>query len=381
VSSAEQSADRLGRARKLTAAAGLDALLVTPGPDLAYLTGYDAVPLERLTCLVVPAHADPFVVVPLLEEPAAQASPIGALQLGLHTWADTADPYALVARLLPAAGRVGLDDHMWAAKVLSLRAAMPAVEQAHGGPVLRELRMRKSPDEVSALREAGAAIDAVHARVHEWLRAGRTEREVGADIAAAILAEGHARVDFVIVGSGPNGASPHHELSDRVIGASDPVVVDIGGTMPSGYCSDSTRVYAAGSDGGADGSDARGIDPQFLAAYQVLAAAQEAACQWARPGVTCASVDAAARDVIEAAGYGELFVHRTGHGIGLETHEDPYIVAGNELVLEPGMAFSVEPGIYFPGQFGARIEDILVCTEAGAERLNQRPRDLVVVGG
>jgi Xaa-Pro aminopeptidase len=182
------------------------------------------------------------------------------------------------------------------------------------------------------------------------------------------VAAGHAAVDFVIVAAGPNGASPHHELSDRVIEVGDPVVVDIGGTMPSGYCSDATRTYAVAAP-----------DADFLALYEVLMAAQDAACRWARPGVSCASVDAAARDVIEAAGYGHLFVHRTGHGIGLETHEDPYIVTGNDLLLEPGMAFSVEPGLYSPGRHGARIEDIVVCTDDAAERLNLRPRELVVV--
>ena len=288
----------------------------------------------------------------------------------MHTWDETDDPYRLVAGLLPGAAAVALDDHMWAAKVLALRDAMPAADQRPGGQVLRELRMRKSPAEVAALRAAGAAIDAVHAQVPQWLKPGRTEAEVGRDIADAIMAAGHAAVDFTIVGSGPNGASPHHELSDRVIRVGEPVVVDIGGTMPSGYCSDSTRTYAVGEP-----------EPDFLALYEVLQAAQEAACQWARPGVTCASVDAAARDVIEAAGYGEQFLHRTGHGIGLETHEEPYIVAGNERVLEPGMAFSIEPGIYVEGRHGARIEDIVVVTEDGAERLNLTPRELARAGG
>ena len=370
MTSSHECAARLDRARAATSAAGLDTLLVTPGPDLAYLTGYHAVPLERLTCLLVPAAGEPSIVVPLLEVAAAAASPIGALGLAIHPWGENDDPYALVADLLAPAAQVALDDHMWAAKVLALREAMPGVEQRQGGPVTRELRMRKSADEVGALRAAGAAIDAVHARVHEWLVPGRTEREVGADIADAIRAAGHRSVDFVIVASGPNGASPHHEVSDRVIRAGDAVVVDIGGTMGSGYCSDCTRVYAVGEPGA-----------EFLAAYQVLQAAQEAACQWARPGVSCASVDAAAREVIEAAGYGDLFIHRTGHGIGLETHEDPYIVTGNDLILEPGMTFSVEPGIYLQGRFGARIEDIMVCTESGADRLNHRPRELAVLEG
>jgi Xaa-Pro aminopeptidase len=257
---------------------------------------------------------------------------------------------------------------MWAEKVLRLRAAMPYVDQLLAGTVLRELRMRKTADEVESLRRAGAAIDRVHARVPQWLRAGRTEREVGKDIADAIIAEGHARVDFVIVGSGPNGASPHHELSGRVIEVGDPVVVDIGGTMPDGYCSDETRTYSVGEP-----------PAEFVDYYSVLLAAQVAACEHARPGVTAESVDEAAREVIEAAGYGEYFVHRTGHGIGLETHEDPYIVSGNTLVLEPGMAFSVEPGIYLPGRHGARIEDIVVCGATSGERVNLRPRELVVV--
>jgi len=370
VSDPTECAGRLRRAGLATAEAGLDALLVTPGPDLTYLCGYDAVALERLTCLLVPAHGDPSVVVPLLEAPAAAASPIGDLGLAIHSWAETDDPYAVVAGLLPGASAVALDDRMWAAKVLSFREAMPGVLQHRAGPVIGQLRMRKTDTEVAALRAAGAAIDAVHARIGEWLVPGRTEREVGADIADAILAGGHRSVDFVIVASGPNGASPHHEVSDRVIQTGDAVVVDIGGTMSTGYCSDSTRVYATGAP-----------DAQFLAAYQVLQAAQDAACRWARPGVSCASVDAAAREVIEAAGYGELFIHRTGHGIGLETHEEPYIVAGNDQLLEPGMAFSVEPGIYLAGSFGARIEDIVVCTATGAERLNHRPRELVVLEG
>ena len=361
-------ADRLARAQKATRGAGVDALLISPGPDLRYLTGYDALPLERLTCLVLPAEGDPRVVVPLLERPAAAASPLGELGAELVTWGETDDPYALVASLLASRDRVALDNHMWAEKVLRLRAAMPGSEQVLAGSVLRELRVRKSADEVEALRRAGAAIDRVHAQVPQWLRAGRTEREVGRDIAEAILAEGHVSVDFVIVASGPNGASPHHELSDRVIEHGDPVVVDIGGTMPDGYCSDETRTYSVGEP-----------PADFAAYYEVLLAAQEAACAHVAPGVTAESVDAAARDIIAAAGYGELFVHRTGHGIGLETHEEPYIVAGNTEVLEPGMAFSVEPGIYLPGHHGARIEDIVVCGESAGERVNLRPRELVIV--
>jgi Xaa-Pro aminopeptidase len=205
----------------------------------------------------------------------------------------------------------------------------------------------------------------------EWLRVGRTEAEVGADIAAAIIDEGHVSVDFVIVGSGPNGASPHHELSDRTIEAGDLVVVDLGGGTPTGYRSDCTRTYVVGRSPG----------PEVAEWYGVLQAAQKAATDAVRPGVTAEAIDAAARTVIADAGWGEHFIHRTGHGIGLDTHEAPYVVAGNELPLEPGMAFSVEPGIYLAGRYGARIEDIVVCTDDGVRILNGGPRELVELPG
>ncbi|MFF4418251.1 M24 family metallopeptidase [Streptosporangium sp. NPDC001559] len=362
---------RLAAAQEATAAAGLGALLLTPGPDLRYVTGYEALPLERLTCLALPAEGPAFLVVPRLELPAAEQSPAARLGVEFVPWDETDDPYALVAARLGGAGkvgRVGLADRMWAMQSLRFRDALPGTEQVLAGSVLRGLRMRKSEAEAAALREAGAAIDAVHAQVPDFLRAGRTEREVGRDIAEAIIAAGHSTVDFVIVASGHNGASPHHDLSDRIIQEGEPVVVDIGGQMPSGYCSDSTRVYCVGEP-----------PKEFTRYYEVLQRAQEAACAAVRPGVSCESVDAAAREVIAEEGYGDYFIHRTGHGIGLETHEEPYIVAGNTEPLEPGHAFSVEPGIYLPGEHGARIEDILICTEEGGERLNHRPRELVIV--
>lgn len=360
--------ERLARVQEATASAHLGALLLTPGPDLRYVTGYDAKQLERLTCLVVPAASDPFLVVPRLELPAAQASPAGGLGVEMVAWDETDDPFALVTRRLPGGlARVGVADRMWAVMALRFRAALPDAEQVPAGTVLRGLRMRKSPAEIDALRAAGAAIDRVHEAVPALLRPGRTEREVSRDIAAAIIAEGHGTVDFVIVGSGPNGASPHHEVSDRVIEPGDVVVVDIGGSMPSGYCSDETRTYAIGRP-----------PADFLAYYEVLRAAQQAAREAIRPGATPESIDAAAREPIAAAGYGDYFVHRTGHGIGLETHEDPYIVAGNTEPLAAGMAFSVEPGIY-PGPHGARIEDIVVCTDEGYESMNAVERSLRVI--
>ena len=359
---------RLAQASSRAREAGLDVLLITPGPDLRYLAGYEAVPLERLTCLVVPTEGEPVLVAPLLERAAAAATPLAAAGVDIITWDETDDPYSLVAGLVPRARRVGLDDHMWAVKVLQLRSAMPEAVQYPAGPVLSALRMRKSDEEIAALARAGAAIDSVHAQVHGLLRVGRTEREVGRDIAALILEAGHVSVDFVIVASGPHGASPHHEVSDRVLARGDAIVVDIGGTMPDGYCSDETRTYALGDPGG-----------DYLDAYAALQRAQSEAVAAVRPGVTCAEVDAVARRLLEDAGLGRYFIHRTGHGIGLETHEEPYIVSGNELPLEEGMAFSIEPGFYIDERWGARIEDIVVCGDDGALLMNHRPRELMVI--
>ena len=359
---------RLHRAQEAAGAAGVDALLISPGSDLRYLLGVGGSSYERLTCLVVPADGSPTLVVPKLEWPGYANVPTDDLGIAIATWVDGDDPYRLAYRALGAAPRkVAVVDTMPALHVLGLRAGAPDAEQVLAGPVLRELRMRKDNAELAALRRAGEAIDRVHARMGEWLRAGRTEAEVGADIAAAIVAEGHAEAAFVVVGSGPNGASPHHDVSDRVIGQGEVVVVDIGGSVAEGYYSDSTRTYVLGAP----------AEPDVLATYQVLQRAQQAAVDVVRPGVTAQTVDDTARRIITDAGFGDYFIHRTGHGIGLDVHEEPYILAGNALPLTPGMTFSVEPGIYLPGRWGARIEDIVVVTDHGVASLNNQSHDLV----
>ena len=365
---------RLETAREAARRDGVDAVLITPGPDLRYLAGYHAVPLERLTCLVVPAAGEPALIVPRLERAAAEASGAGGV-VQLLTHEENDDAFTMVAGLLrdalgSAPTTVAVNNAMPALHVLRLRDAMPGARQTLGGAVLGELRLRKSPEEVDALRRAAQAIDRVHSQMGEWLRPGRTEAEVGRDIGDAILAAGHRTVEFIIAASGPNAASPHHDTSDRVIEAGDAVVVDIGGMMPDGYYSDCTRTYVAGGD----------ADPDFANYYAVLLDAQQKACEAVRPGVTAESIDAVARDAITDAGYGEYFIHRTGHGIGLEVHEDPYIVSGNSTLLEPGMCFSIEPGIYLAGRHGARIEDIVAVTADGGERLNTIDRELLVVG-
>jgi Xaa-Pro aminopeptidase len=361
-------ARRLASAAAATADAGLAGLVITPGYDLRYLVGSNAQTFERLTALVVPASGLPTVVVPRLELASLKESAVAELGLTVRDWVDGDDPYHLVAAAVGAApAAVAVTDSMPALHLLPLADLLGTAPVLATG-VLRGLRMLKDPAEIDTLRQAGAAIDRVHARVPEFLVPGRTEADVAADIAEAIVAEGHSQVAFVIVGSGPHGADPHHEYSDRELAPGDVVVVDIGGVCEPGYNSDSTRTYSLGEP-----------DPEVVQRYSILQRAQRAAVDAVRPGVTAEQVDSVARDVLAQAGLADYFVHRTGHGIGLAVHEEPYIVAGNDLPLAPGMAFSVEPGIYFPGRWGARIEDIVVVTEDGALAVNNRPHELIVV--
>ena len=361
-------AHRLRAAAQAAADAGLAGLIITPGYDLRYLIGSRAETFERLTALVVPVSGEPTVVLPRLELASLKDSAVVDLGLSVRDWVDGEDPYELVVAALGGAPvATAVTDAMPALHLLPLTARLGELPVL-ATEVLRTLRMIKDPAEIDALRKAGAAIDRVHARVPEFLVPGRTESEVAADIDNAIVAEGHSAAAFIIVGSGPHGADPHHEVSDRELQAGDIVVVDIGGPYEPGYNSDSTRTYSLGEP-----------SSEVAEQYSVLQRAQQVAVDAVRPGVTAEQVDAAARDVLAGAGLADYFVHRTGHGIGLSVHEEPYIVAGNDLPLQPGMAFSVEPGIYFPGKWGARIEDIVIVTDDGAESLNSRPHDLIVV--
>jgi Xaa-Pro aminopeptidase len=366
---AEILRSRLRRAATEAESRGLDALLISPSPDFAYLLGYRPPELERLTCLVIPAAGVPRLVVPRLEAPLARHQ-LGELtgQVEVIAWDETDDPFALLHGLLdPDARRVGVQDQMWARFVLRLRAVLDPVELVVAGPAMAALRRGKDAAEIDRLRAAAAAADEAMSAITAERLSGRTEAEVSGRIRELLLAAGHQSADFAIVASGPNAASPHHEAGDRTIVAGDAIVLDIGGTL-DGYASDTTRTAFVGEP-----------PAEFRALFEVLHVAQLAACDAVGPGVPAEDVDRAARTVIAEAGYGEQFIHRTGHGIGLETHEEPYIVAGNAEPLAPGDAFSVEPGIYVEGRWGARIEDIVVVTERGGERLNQTDRRLYIV--
>lgn len=365
-------ADRLARLAVQAGRVGVDVVIIAPGADLQYFAGHSVGSHERLSALVVPAVGAPQMLVPTLERPGWSGSPLEQLGVPFNTWTDGADPYAVVVELFPPAATVlAVDYHMPAVHALGIHAAQQGSELRLAGEIIGELRMRKAEDEIAALTDIGAAVDRVQARIGEWLRPGRTEAEVAGDIAAALVEEGHTRAEFVIVGSGSNGASPHHEASPKVIAPGDPVVIDIGGPGPTGYFSDCTRTYQVAGDGG---------DPEFRAVYEIVRQAQQAGIDAVRPGVTAEAIDQASRAVIEEAGYGAYFITRTGHGIGLEVHEHPYLVSGNTMLLEEGMAFSIEPGIYLPGRFGVRIEDIVVVGGHGPLLMNHAPKSLITVG-
>ncbi|MEU9140672.1 aminopeptidase P family protein [Streptomyces sp. NPDC048404] len=357
---------RMGRAARAAADAGLDGVLVAPGPDLVWLTGYRPVETERLTLLVLRAGHDPALVVPTLEAPDAAKS-AGASALTLHAWTDGADPYAAAAPLLDGAGRFGISDNGWALHLLGLQKRLPDTRYAALTEVLPMLRAVKDAAELERLAAAGAAADEAFEEIRKVRFADRRESEVSKDLADLLRRFGHSQVDFTIVASGPNGANPHHEADERVIEAGDMVVLDFGG-LKDGYGSDTSRTVHVGEP-----------DDEERKVHDIVREAQEAGFRAVRPGAACQDIDRAARAVIEAAGYGEYFIHRTGHGIGVTTHEPPYMVEGEEQPLVPGMCFSVEPGIYLPGRFGVRIEDIVTVTEDGGRRLNNTSREMVIV--
>ncbi len=374
--------ERLAACREAIAERGLAALMIGVGPDLRYLTGFVGEPMERLTLLIVPREGSVSFLVPRLEAEKAGSTPlVHGGHAAVVPFDETDDAAALAARLaapgraapLPR-GAIGISDRLWAMHVLQLQEALPGRQFGPGSTVMRDLRQIKDADEARLLALASEAADRTIDAISSGRLIGRTEAEVSREVRQRLVDEGHDLADFVIVGSGPNAASPHHDAGERVIRAGEPVVLDIGGTR-AGYMSDTTRTVWIGGETGIQ------PEPEFRRVFELVREAQARATAAVRPGVAAQDVDAAGRSVIDAAGYGEFFTHRIGHGIGLEVHEDPYMVAGNATPLAPGMAFSVEPGIYLPGRWGVRLENIVMCGPSGAEVLNHSSLDLRVVRG
>lgn len=360
--------DRMARAVSAAVEAGLTGVIVTPGPDLVWLTGYRPTAItERLTMLVLRPDQEPALLVPVLERPDAESAE-GSAALSITDWADGADPYQVASTLLRPDGRFGISDSAWSLHLLGLQRELPASRYRSLTECLPMLRAVKDSKELARLARAGAAADSAYTEIIRMPFAGRRETEVAADLAGLLRRFGHEQVDFTVVGAGPDGANPHHQAGDRVIQPGDAVVLDFGGLL-DGYGSDTTRTVCAGEP-----------SAEVREVHQIVLKAQQAAFEAVRPGVACQDIDRVARGVIAAAGFGERFIHRTGHGIGVTTHEPPYIVEGEDRPLVPGMCFSIEPGIYLPGRFGVRIEDIVAVTADGGQRLNNTDRDLRLVG-
>ena len=359
-------AERLGRARVEMKRSGVDAMILSLGHDMPYLMGYLAMPLERLTMLVIPQDGEASLIIPRLEGPRVhQMNDV----FTMVPWNETEDPVAIAHTLLGSAQTIAVGDQMWSRFLVDLLVHRPNAKYVRSVTVMEALRSRKDAAEVAALVAAGAAADRVAAQLHagEIPMVGRTEAEVSADISARLIAEGHQKVNFAIVAAGENAASPHHHAGDRVIQYGEIVLCDFGGTM-NGYCSDITRCVHIGEV------------PQDIAdAYAVLLRAQAAGVNAGVLGSSCENVDAVTRAIIDEAGYGEYFVHRTGHGIGMEEHEDPYMVSGNTTPIAAGHAYSVEPGIYVPGKWGMRLEDIVVATDNGPQAVNHANHQLVIL--
>ena len=363
----EDFSRRMERAAAQAADAGLTGVLVTPGPDLVYFTGYKPTAItERITMLVLQATRDPAMIVPLLERPDAEAA-AGVTALSLADWTDGSDPYAATATLLEPNGRYAISDSAWAMHVLALQTALPQSTYVSMTSAMPMLRAVKDAEELKRLAAAGAAADASFEQIAGVQFAGRTESDIGADLAGFLRENGHSQVDFTVVGSGPNGANPHHEMGERSIEEGDMIVLDFGG-LKDGYGSDTTRTVHVG--------DASSEEREV---FEIVRRAQQTAFETVRPGITCQEIDRVARKVIADAGYGDYFIHRTGHGIGLTTHEPPYMVEGETRLLEPGMCFSIEPGIYLAGRFGVRIEDIVTVTDDGGRRLNNTDHGMRIV--
>lgn len=356
-------AARLAAAQAKMREANTDWMLLSIGSDLPYFTGYEAPYTERLTALIVPAEGDSVLVVPGLEAPRVPDGPFEKI-----AWADSEDPFAVAGRMISPNSTVAVGDQTWSSHLLALGDAAHVARWVEASSLTAPLRMIKDQDEVEALRRVGAQADRVAARIAVEVRfSGRTEAAISRDVKDMLVEEGHDSGDFAIVGSGPNGASPHHEPGGRVVEAGEAVVVDFGGSL-GGYKSDTTRTFVAGE-----------ASPRLREVHEVVRSANRAGRARVAPGVPCEEIDRAARSVIREAGYGEFFIHRTGHGIGLDVHEHPYLVEGNSTLLSEGMCFSVEPGIYLPGEFGVRIEDIVCCGAEGPVELNDSSRDLIRV--
>ena len=359
--------ERCQRAQQAMVQKNIDWLFVSHSTDLLYLIGFTKRPSERLALLMIPQSGRPQMVVPAFELDVFEKY---ARFFDLVGWQETENPVRKVGDIVGGDGAgqtIAIGDHLHSAFLLRIQAILSQADYREGYEILAHLRMKKTQDEINHLRSAAHGADRSLEALFDQPLFEMTELDVIKFLHAQLLQNGHESVGTGIVGAGANGASPHHKTSQRPLQRGDAVVVDFGGGL-NGYRSDMTRTFQLGEP--AD---------EFREIYEITKEAQQLAFEAIKPGVTAETIDEVARTYITQRNYGDYFLHRTGHGIGLDGHEYPYIIAGDQTVLQEGMTFSVEPGIYLKGKYGVRIEDIVVVTATGAERLNQFPRDLRVV--
>lgn len=358
---------RIKKVQEIMKEAGTDYLVLAPSANLLYLTGLKTTADERLQIFLLPAAGTPVMILPeMYREMAGQ---LGIEPFVLKTWTDGTDPVDLLRPLiLHSSGNVAVDERMWAGHFLAIRKAFSGFEYLGAAALMRQVRVRKDEDELRSLERAGGLTDQVMNQVLKIIKPGISERELAFFVESKLKENGAEDLSFKpIIASGPHTSSPHHNTGERKLVPGDLVTLDIGGLF-NGYCSDMTRTFFLGK-----------APDEVKKIYNLVREANEAGFQAVREGIACEKVDEAARRVIAEGGYGEYFVHRTGHGIGMDIHEEPYIVSGNQEILRPGMTFSIEPGIYLPGRYGVRIEDIVGLSPQGAVRFNNFPRQLIEV--
>lgn len=348
----------------------LDAIMLFPSPNLHYMTGFKTSPGERLLIAIMPIEGEPFFVAPKLFESQIRKE---AWIKEMILWNDEENPYEILKKVLEdknlSDSRVAVDDTMWADQLLHISNVLPKLSFTPLGELMNSLRLTKSEVEVDLIKKSGEIVDSVVEVMKETIKPGMTEIEVAALMEYEMRKNGSEGPSFeTIVGSGPNSAIPHYNAGERKINSGDFIVLDFG-AMYKGYCSDTTRTLCVGAP-----------TDKMREVYNIVKEAQEIGVRTVKPGIKAKEVDNAVRSYIEERGYGEYFTHRTGHGLGLQVHEEPYISGISETVLETGMVFSIEPGIYIEDEFGVRIEDIVVVTKDGCERMNNTSRELTIVG-
>ncbi len=354
---------RIKRARHLLETHGVDAVVITSTANFFFFTETWINPHERLLSFVIRKTGDPVILAPKMHENDMVGSSVETL-----LWNDGENAMALLAKCIPEKGVVSIDSLWPSQNLISLMRHRPQLTFIDSTRILGELRLRKDQHELALLRKAGEVADGVMQQIIAKIVPGMREIDVVEELKNLWTKEGVDEVSFnPIIGAGANGAQPHHQSGQTTIKSGDMVVIDMGGVI-NHYCSDMTRTIAIGE-----------VTPQMKDVYEVVHRAHEAGAKAVKPGVLLGEIDHIARTVIKEAGYGSYFIHRTGHGLGIEVHEEPYVYSGNQQPIETGMVFSIEPGIYLPGQFGVRIEDIVIATETNCESFNNFTKELLVV--